>query len=325
MRVSPTSNPASRSAPPRSRSVLAAARGWIIVALAWAAAGCDSRAPVVLYCAQDQTYAEPILRRFTEETGIPVRALYDSEAVKTVGLAKRLLRERARPQCDVFWGNEELRARQLAAAGIFRTNPAWVAFGQRHRCLVRYSPGAANAPPQITLAELTNAVWSNRVALALPLFGTTATHFLTLRQQWGSNRWATWCRQLAANRPWVVEGNSSVVALVGRGQAQIGLTDSDDVLAGQRLGYPIQAIPLRADGLAIPNTLGLIQGGPHPAEGSRLFEYLQRPDVGQILVEHGALASTTPPVHPPADEGVWAGVLQEMEAGLALLQGWFLP
>jgi len=70
---------------------------------------------VIAYCAQDQTYAEAIFRDFQKETGIKVRAVYDSEAVKTVGLANRLLAERSHPQCDVFWGNEEMRTRQMAA------------------------------------------------------------------------------------------------------------------------------------------------------------------------------------------------------------------
>ena len=61
---------------------------------------------VILYCAQDQNYAEPILQQFEQETGIRVKTVYDSEAVKTVGLANRLLAERDRPQCDIFWGNE---------------------------------------------------------------------------------------------------------------------------------------------------------------------------------------------------------------------------
>src|SRR6267142_2407557 len=75
---------------------------------------------VVVYCAQDQTYAEPIFRDFEKENGIKVRAVYDNEAVKTVGLANRLLAERRHPQCDVFWGNEEMSTRQLAAQNVFR-------------------------------------------------------------------------------------------------------------------------------------------------------------------------------------------------------------
>src|SRR5438876_6327152 len=82
-------------------------------------------AEVIVYCAQDQTYAEPIFRDFQRETGIKVRAVYDNEAVKTVGLANRLLAERNHPQCDLFWGNEEMRTRQLAAQNIFRETNGW--------------------------------------------------------------------------------------------------------------------------------------------------------------------------------------------------------
>jgi len=54
-------------------------------------------------------YAEPIFREFEKQTGIKVLAVYDNESVKTVGLANRLLAERSHPQCNVFWGNEEMR------------------------------------------------------------------------------------------------------------------------------------------------------------------------------------------------------------------------
>src|SRR3974377_394484 len=53
---------------------------------------------VIAYCAQDQVYAEPIFRDFEKETGIRVRVVYDSEAVKTVALANRLIAEQNRPQ-----------------------------------------------------------------------------------------------------------------------------------------------------------------------------------------------------------------------------------
>ena len=94
------------------------------------------RSQVVVYAAQDQVYAEPILREFEKETGIKVKAVYDSEAVKTVGLANRLLAERSHPQCDVFWGNEEMRTRQLAAQSVFRETNGWAAFGYRSRRIV---------------------------------------------------------------------------------------------------------------------------------------------------------------------------------------------
>src|SRR5271154_5960761 len=94
-------------------------------ALSWT--GCTKSGPpiVVVYTSQDEVFAEPIFKEFEAQTGIQVRPVYDSEAVKTVGLVNRLLTEKNNPQCDVFWNNEEFRTRQLAAHGVFRETNGW--------------------------------------------------------------------------------------------------------------------------------------------------------------------------------------------------------
>src|SRR2546425_6342637 len=89
-----------------------------------------ARGEVFLYTSQDQVYAEPILKDFEHQTGIKVRAVFDSESVKPVGLVNRLMSEKDRPQCDIFWNNEELRTRQLAAIRVF---DKWAAVGHRSR------------------------------------------------------------------------------------------------------------------------------------------------------------------------------------------------
>ena len=149
---------------------------------------------VIVYCAQDRVYAEPGFRDFEKQTGLKVRAVYDSEAVKTVGLANRLLAERSHPQCDVFWGNEEMRTRQLAAQDLFRETNGWVAFGYRSRRIVINTNRLSLSSAPHSLLELTNSTWRGKVALAYPQFGTTAAHFNALRQLWGDEPWQAWCR-----------------------------------------------------------------------------------------------------------------------------------
>src|SRR5688572_1252590 len=58
--------------------------------------GCTRAPDLVLYCSLDQEFAEGLVRRFEEETGLTVRAEYDIEANKNVGLASRLREERDR-------------------------------------------------------------------------------------------------------------------------------------------------------------------------------------------------------------------------------------
>ncbi len=291
------------------------------------AAGCrqDAAPVVVVYAAQDQVYAEPILQDFTRQTGIRVEALYDSEAVKTVGLAQRLLAERTRPVCDVFWGNEELRARQLAAAGVLVETNGWAAFGFRSRRLVINTNLVRNLPADgvVSLSDLTNAVWRGRVALAYPLFGTTCTHFLALRQAWGAEAWRTWCRALQANKPWLVEGNSDVVRRVGRGEAWIGLTDSDDVAVGLRNGLPLAALPPTRETLLIPNTVCLVRNGPNPAAAEKLFRRLLEPAVAESLVAAQALEGAEPGARPFL-RVEWPEVLANLETGVAEMKSIFL-
>ena len=252
---------------------------------------------IVLYTSQDQQFAEPILAEFTKQTGIKVRAVFDSEAVKTVGLANRLLAEAKHPQCDVWWSNEALRTRQLARRGALDTNTL-VQFGYRSRRIVINTNKLTLASAPQSLLELTNAAWRGKVALAYPMFGTTSAQFIALRQQWGVVKWEQWCRALAANQPFLVDGNSVVVKLVGRGDALVGLTDSDDVVAAQREGWPVVALPLDAESVLIPNSVALVHGAPHAEAGRRLCEFLASEVVLTQLIKASALEGKSPESQP---------------------------
>lgn len=280
---------------------------------------------VVVYTSQDQVYSEPILKEFERRTGIKTAVVYDSEAVKTVGLANRLLAERNRPQCDIFWSNEELRTRQLEAEGVFRKTNPWVGLGYRSRRIIINTNLLSLAAAPGSLMELTNPTWRGKVALAYPLFGTTATHFLALRQHWGKERWEAWCRALVSNKPFLVDGNSVVARLVGRGEAWVGLTDSDDLAAEQREGAPLAGLPVTEETLLIPNTVGVIRNAPHPEAAQRLLEYLQQPAVVRRLVDVHALEGVSP--SQAAVRGLkpdWAKLLADMAPATEDLKKIFL-
>ena len=280
---------------------------------------------VIAYCAQDQVYAEPIFRDFEKETGIRVRPVWDSEAVKTVGLANRLLAERNHPQCDVFWGNEEMRTRQLAAQNVFRETNAWTSFGCRSRRIVINTNRLSLAAAPHSLQELTNEAWRGKVALAYPQFGTTATHFHALRQYWGDAAWQSWCKALAANKPFLVDGNSVVVKLVGRGEAWVGLTDSDDIADGQHEGLPLDSIAESQETLRIPNTVAVVRGAPHKEAAQRLFDYLRQPKVARQLVAAGALEGISATSGSVSTLRVnWDDLLRALESTTAELNAIFL-
>jgi iron(III) transport system substrate-binding protein len=314
---------------PRSPARGAAARAPALVALAGALllAGCglDEARRLVVYTSQDQVYAEPLLRDFERQTGVRVEALFDSEAVKTVGLANRLLAERSRPRADVFWNNEELRTRLLQARGVLAGGEAWAVLGYRSRRLTVNTKLLSLARAPARVADLTNRAWSGKIALAYPMFGSTSTHFLALRQRWGTAAWETWCRALQANRPLLVDGNSVVARLVGRGEAWIGLSDSDDILAEQQAGSPVAMLPLAEDLLLIPNTAAVVQGCPHPQAAARFLAFLRSEQVARKLIEAHALEWVSPPAagmdSRPLD---WPALLAGLDEATAQLETLFL-
>ena len=303
---------------------------WFIVG--WACCclgvGCGRREPSALtvYASQDQVYAEPLLKRFTERTGIAVHAIYDSEMVKTVGLVNRLLAEREQPLADLYWSNEEFRTRQLAAEGIFRETNGWISFGRRSRQWVMQTQTLSQAPavevPK-SLLELTNRNWRGKVALASPLFGSTATHFAVLRQHWGEAVWKQWCIDLHRNQPILTEGNSMVVRLVARGQAVLGLTDSDDVAAGRREGWPVVGLSLGEDAWQMPNTVAVIRGRPRSLQAQQLMEFLSSAESQTFLQAAAALESNSgQDGEPPGID--WEALRRDLPSTTVFLRSVFL-
>ncbi len=255
------------------------------------ASGCRHKAgrEVVVYASQDQIFAAPLFEEFTRDTGIAVKAVFDSEAVKTVGLVNRLIAEAPNPRCDIFWNNEEFRTRVLERRGVLRAARPWAAFGERRRVLVVNTNLVAPSRWPRGMVELTNVSWRGKVAFSYPMFGTTASHFMVLHSRWGERDWEAWCRAFAGNAPKMVDGNSVAARWVARGEVEVALTDSDDLEMVLRAGAPVAGISLLEEGLVIPNTVAVVRGAPNPDEAEALFQYLLGKAALQKLTAAGAL------------------------------------
>ncbi|MHC4948819.1 MAG: extracellular solute-binding protein [Planctomycetota bacterium] len=290
----------------------------LAAAAAWSLAGCDAppSEEVVLYVSADEYVARQVVRVFERETGIRVLFTGDSEARKTTGLVERLRAERDRPRADVFWSSEIFQTIALADEGVLaphdspagRARPAryrdadgrWYGFAARARVLVfapdRVPPGERPS----TWSDLADPRWEGRLAMADPRFGTTGGHLGAMKRWWaarddgGDDRYARLLRGLADNGVTVTPaGNAGVVDLVARGEADLGLTDTDDVRAARANGLAVDMLlPRHADDdrpgggtLLIPNTAGLVAGGPHPGAAARLLEFLLSPRVERMLAE----------------------------------------
>jgi iron(III) transport system substrate-binding protein len=234
--------------------------------------------------------------------------VYDTEEIKSTGLANRLLAEKARPQADVFWSNEPVRTlvlksrqvlapyRSPSAEGIPATlvdpDGYWTGFSARMR-VIAYNTKlvkAQDAPRSVF--DLTNVKWRGQVAIADPRFGSTSFHIAALYALAGDVKMDEFFRELKANGVRIVDGNSVVRDLVARGEVKVGLTDTDDVNVALGDGQPISMVLPDREGLGVPvmpNMVSLIAGAPHPEEGRRLIDYLLSPDVERQLAQSDAV------------------------------------
>ncbi len=148
---------------------------------------------VVAYVSEDQVFSEPILRDFERETGIQVRAVYDTEEAKSTGAMNRLIAEKNNPQADLYWANEPLRAEVLKQRGIsapyVSPNAAgipdvfkdaegyWTGFSARGRILL-VNTKAKDKPESVR--AYTDPRWKGKAVIANPLFGTTTVEIAAL-------------------------------------------------------------------------------------------------------------------------------------------------
>jgi len=245
---------------------------------------------LVVYCAHDSVYAEPILRQFELATGMRVDVRFDTEATKSLGLVRQLIQEAADPRCDVFWNNELLGTMELKEQGLLETYrgkawerlPAtfrdpdgqWVGFGGRLRVYV-INPDkmpVSEAAMELSLAANSLA----EMAIARPMFGTTLTQYSLQWQQWGPERQKAWHDDL--HRRGVIEatGNGMVKNLIAAGTCGFGLTDTDDVFVAKDDGYNVAMLPVRVEGktICIPNTAAIVRGTKNLSAAQRLIDYL---------------------------------------------------
>ena len=288
---------------------------WIapLLAVVTLAGACDrNEQSLVVYVSADEQVARPILAQFTAETGIQVSPLFDTELTKTTGLANRLRRERDVPRADVFWSSEPFAVQQLAEEGVIAAASSerlalhpeiwrdpgnrWYAFAGRGRVVV-FDPNRLSPEQQPRMwTDLLKPIYRDRIVMADPRFGTTSGHMGALKVYWDTRvmpgYYAAWLDGLAENGVRMLPGgNAQVVDAVARGEALVGMTDTDDVWAAQERGvdvalcYPRHDLDGESGGgtLLIPNTVGRIAGSPNPEAAHRFLEFMVSQHVESAL------------------------------------------
>jgi iron(III) transport system substrate-binding protein len=278
---------------------------------------------VVLFTSLDRIFSEPIVKEFERRFGIRVEYVTDTEAVKTVGLFNRLLQRKDNPEADVFWNNEISRTLVLKEKGVLEkyVSPSaadippeycdeegyWTGFAARGRVILYNTNKVKPEEAPKTLADLVKPIYKGRVVIALPLFGTTATHADVLFETWGPEKAQKWFLALLANECRIAKGNAMARNLVQDGEADICLTDTDDANESMLKNKPVVMLyPDQEEGglgaLLIPNTLAMIRGGPNPENAKKLIDFVLSAEVEGLLAKSESAQMPVRPDVPSPNE-----------------------
>jgi len=268
----------------------------VLAAVMWGA-GCRKDGPsgageVVVYVSEDQVFSEPILKDFERETGIKVKAVYDTEETKSTGVMMRLISEKDNPLADVFWANEPIRAevlRQKRIAAPYKSPNAreipdvhkdpegyWTGFSARARVFV-VNKKVADKPNSIL--AYTDPRRRGKGVIANPLFGTTTVEVAAIFTLWGDDKAKVFMEDMKRNDVGISTSNGESTDFVASGQFEFSLVDSDDAVSRIRQGKSIEIVYPDQGGeeigcLIVPNAVVLVNGARHPDNARTLIDYL---------------------------------------------------
>jgi len=287
--------------PPSTRAVLA------LGAVALGACSRGTAREVVVYTSVDQVLSEPVFRAFEAESGIRVRAVFDTEETKSTGVLNRLIAEAGHSQADVFWSGDPVRPfllirrglvepyvspqAQDLPAGLRAPDGSWTGVAARARVLLVNRELVPTGQTPRSIRDLADPRWKGKAAIANPLFGTTTMHVAALFATWGEPAARSFLDALKANGVRIASSNGEVKRLVLSGEVAFGLTDTDDANEAIKEGADVEVVYPDGDDLGtlvMPTAVVLMANRPHPDAGKRLVDYLLSAEAERQMAESAA-------------------------------------
>jgi iron(III) transport system substrate-binding protein len=192
---------------------------------------------LTVYSGRGEALVQPLVERFTAETGIRVAVRYGG----TAELAVLILEEGRASPADVFWGQDAGALGALSNAARLRPLPEeltadlpgiyssrgglWVATSGRARVLA-YSPARTAADPwPASIFDLTDERFRGRVAWA-PTNGSFQAFVTAMRTTYGEEKTEAWLRGMIANGVQSYRNNTTQVEAIAAGEVDYALVNN---------------------------------------------------------------------------------------------------
>ena len=270
-------------------------------------ANATNKNEVVVYTSVDDVFARPIAELFQKKTGIEVKLVTDTEETKSTGILNRLIAEKTRPQADVFWSGDPIRAAILKSKGVSapylspeaKTIPKeyrdsqgyWIGFSARARVLLINTDKMTKDTEPNSVYDLANPKFSGLGCIANPLFGTTSMHAAAIFSTLGDEKAKAFFEGLLKNKVKVLSSNGEVRRQVSNGNCGFGVVDTDDAFEAIHDKKPVKAIFADEKGLGsllVPNAAVLIKDAPHIGNAKKFIDFILSSEVEKKLAESDA-------------------------------------
>ncbi|MEM9290928.1 MAG: extracellular solute-binding protein [Acidobacteriota bacterium] len=191
---------------------------------------------LTVYSGRNESLIQPIIDRFSEQSGVEVKVRYGG----TAELAATLLEEGSASPADVFIGQDLAALGALAQAGLFQPLPQeildrvparfrgpegrWIGLSGRARVVV-YNTDALTADQlPASLEEVGDSRFSGRFGVA-PNNGSFQAHMAVYREIKGEEALAALLKSFAENDAQIYPKNSAIVEAVITGEIDFGLVN----------------------------------------------------------------------------------------------------
>jgi iron(III) transport system substrate-binding protein len=221
----------------RSHSYVRVAVTLAAISLIAASCGGDD-ADITLYSGRSDNLIQPIIDEFEAASGLSVEVKYGDSADLALLIDEE--GEAGKTAADVFlsqspgsMGFLEERGRlgavpeptlALVPDHVRDDGGSWVGFSGRQRVLVYNTDAVDPADLPSSVFDMTDPQWKGRIGIA-PGNGSFQDFVTAMRATQGDDVTLEFLKALNANDPVLYANNSAIVAAVGRGEVDTGLTN----------------------------------------------------------------------------------------------------
>jgi iron(III) transport system substrate-binding protein len=207
---------------------------------------------LVLYSGRSKSLVEPIVQKFSEDTGVRVVVKYGN----TAQLAVALLEEGERTPADVFWSQDAGALGAMVSAGLFapldekllEQVPAeyrgegglWVATSGRARTLAYSTVRVTSDQLPKSDFDLTDTKYKGKVGWA-PTNASFQSFVTALRKSHGEDTARAWLRAMKDNGAVAYPKNTAIIEAIAAGEVDFGLPNHYYLMRfiGEDPNYPV--------------------------------------------------------------------------------------